>query len=310
MTIWQHVQEFDGKPVVDYQPGMALDPQNHYRLRRGYGDEVQFSDLITQFAAADNVDQVTGLVTGAYDDEMYDQSSDMGVVVEAVVSIAPRLPILSGLFLGDIVVEECEVSWIQQTDVSPIWQAFPRLKTLQLRGGDGLSLGEIVHDQLQSLVIESGGLPREVVNQIAAAKLPELRHLVLFLGSDNYGGDSAVEDVMPFLSGELFPKLTYLGLVNSEFQNEIAWAAADSAIVERLEVLDLSKGELTDEGADALLAKGDRFASLKKLDLSHHFMSNEVMKKFADFPCEVDVSDQQEADVYGDDVYRYIALSE
>lgn len=311
MGFWEFTERFDGKRVVDYTPGMDLDPENlNYRIRREYDSEHDFSQLLSHFAAADNVDQVTGLLTGAYDDEMFDPSNGMGSVVEGVVAIAPRLPSLTGLFIGDIIAEESEISWIQQSDVSPIWQAFPRLRTLQLRGGAGLSLGEVAHDQLKTLIIQAGGLPREVVREVAAARLPELEHLELYLGEPNYGGDSSIEDLQPLLSGDLFPKLKYLGLKNSEFQDGIAKASAQAPIVERLEVLDLSLGNMTDEGANALLAGTDHLGKLKKLNLEHHFVTSEVAAQFSSWPCEVNLQDSQEPHTYGDEVYRFIAISE
>lgn len=309
MTIGENLKEFDGKPVVDFSAGMALDPdKNVYRIRWEYGGEMTFAELFADFVSSDGVERVTGLITGAYSEEMYDEP--MAVVLEAVLGSASQLPNLSGLFLADMTFDEFEISWIQQTDVSPLWTAFPRLRTLGIRGGEGLNLGNVVHDQLQSLTIESGGLGRGVIAQVVDAKLPELTHLEVWTGSDNYGGDSSVDDVRPLMEAERFPKLKYLGLKNSEYQNDIAKAVIDSTILPQLETLDLSMGTLTDEGAEALLAHPDRLAHLQLLDLSHHFLTAEIQTRLTDLPCKVDVSDEQEADVDDDEVYRYIAVAE
>ncbi|MFN8512832.1 MAG: hypothetical protein U0841_09645 [Chloroflexia bacterium] len=68
------------------------------------------------------------------------------------------MPRLTALFFGDIIVEESEISWIEQTDVSPLLAAFPQLEIFGVRGGNGLSFGQLRHDVLQTLIVETGGL--------------------------------------------------------------------------------------------------------------------------------------------------------
>lgn len=311
MTIGENLTTFDGKPVVDFQQGNSLSPEkNAYRLRREYGADYTFGDLVADFLSRDSVEQVTSIVTGAYSDEMYDESESMAGVVEVIVAAADQFPNLSGLFLADLTFEELEISWIQQSDISPVWDAFPRLRTLGVRGGENLSLGTIVHDQLRSLTVQTGGLDTGVIAQVINAKLPELDHLELWLGEDNYGGNSELADILPLIDSSTFPKIKYLGMKNSTYQDDIAKAVIDSSVLAQLDVLDLSMGILTDEGADALLAHGDRLAHLKTLNLSHHFLSPEMVERLSSLACDVDVSDPQEADVDGDEVYRYIAVGE
>jgi hypothetical protein len=76
--------------------------------------------------------------------------------------------------------------WIQQCDVSPLFAAYPRLEHFCVRGADGLSFGALRHDRLKSLIIQSGGLGANVVREVAA-DAPELEHLELWLGDENYG---------------------------------------------------------------------------------------------------------------------------
>jgi hypothetical protein len=164
---------------------------------------------------------------------------------------------------------------------------------------------------LKTLIVQSGGLPARVVRQIARADLPVLEHLEVHLGSQWYGGDTTIEDIIPILSSEKFPKLKYLGLRNSEFTDQIAKAIAQSTILERLEVLDLSWGTIADEGAQALL-DCPHTRKLKKLDLHRHYCSLEMMSKLKELLIEVDVSDPQQPD---DDEReseedRYCAVSE
>jgi hypothetical protein len=213
------------------------------------------------------------------------------------------------LFIGDITYEENELSWIEQTDISPLFAAFPNLEWLGVRGGNGLVLGAPRHEKLKGLVIETGGMPRAVFESVVRAQLPQLEHLELWLGDSNYGAEVGATDLKPLLNGDLFPNLKYLGLRNSEIQDEIAQALHGAPVLKKIRVLDLSLGVLTDKGAQALLDDA-AITKLEKLDLHHHFCSDEMMEKLKALPCEVDVSEQEEGDEDEDVTYRYVAHGE
>jgi hypothetical protein len=306
MGIHQHAEFFIGKPVVDYKAEIGIaDPiDTIYRLSVEYDSETSIIDLLSQFVADANASKVTGLVIGMWDADDSSQS-----VVDLLVNAHQKLSSLSALFLGDIVEEENQISWIQQSDVSPLLTAYPQLEHLQIRGNDGLSFGELKHDRLKTLIVETGGLAVERVREICDSHLPQLEHLELWLGTDDYGGDVAIEDLAPILSGGLFPYLQYLGLRDSYIADRIAIAVANSTILIRIKVLDLSLGNLGDVGAVALLAS-PFIGQLQKLDLHHHYISEALVKDLAKLSIEVDVSDEQEADKDDDEEYRYIAVSE
>ena len=90
----------------------------------------------------------------------------------------------------------------------------------------------------------------------------------------------------------------------------VAAALASAPIGARLEVLDLSRGMLTDVGATALLT-GQPLTPLRKLDLHHHFLSEPVMERIhAELTAagvEVDLEDGGDPE---DEEDRYIAVSE
>jgi hypothetical protein len=240
----------------------------------------------------------------------FSDSTGAEEVVQALVTARKHLPQVKAIFLGDIIYEECEVSWIEQGDVSPLFNAFPELEILEIRGSNGLSLGTLQNaSHLKKLVLQSGGLPARVVREVIGANLPELEILSLFFGSPNYGGNATVEDLAPLLAGERFPKLKHLGLCNSEFADEIAQAVAQAPIMKRIDVLDLSLGTLTDEGAQALL-DSPLVSKLKQLDLHYHYCSEAMMERLQALPIEVDVSDHQQPDVYDGEESRYCAVSE
>jgi hypothetical protein len=301
--ISENLTELAGKPVVDFDPskGIARPHDVIYRVRTEF-DGPNFQELLGTFLADPRVGEVPALVIGLFDSDMAGDSRD---VVRTLVTNRQKLANLRTLFLGDITYEEQEISWIQQSDISSLWEAFPQLEHLQVRGGQDLSLGTIQHPNLRVLILESGGLSATVVRQVASADLPRLEHLELWLGSDNYGGDSNLKDLDPILD-DRFPSLRRLGLRNSQYTDHIAAAIIDSPVIDRIEVLDLSFGILTDVGGAALLAS-PRIARLKKLDLHYHFLSEDMVEAFQELGIEVDLSDSRAGE---DEEDRYIAVSE
>lgn len=268
-----------------------------------YEEGVRMSELIEKLASSADGEKLSILTIGDWG-QAYENSPDS--FLESLISHKDSFPNLTKLFIGDMGFEECEVSWINQTNLSPLLAAFPNLQSLSIKGSQELSLQPLVHEKLQELVIICGGLPKSVLEEITSAKLPELKKLELYLGVDDYGFDGGIEDVMPLLQGDLFPKLTYLGLKDSEIQDEIAIAIADAPILDQLEILDLSYGTLSDEGGKALLAS-ERVKKLKHLNLSYHYMSDELLLRWKQTGLSVDVTDQQETD---EDDWRYPFLTE
>jgi hypothetical protein len=309
MAIYEHMRDLLGKPVVDWPPVSSRLPKGVvYRVALSYDqaeEGLRWTDVFADFLDRTDLDQTTGLVVGAWSFEM---DTDSSHVVEALVSASDLLPNLEALFVGDIVSEECEISWIVQSDVTPLLNAYPGLTYLGVRGGNGLELSGLRHDRLTALVVESGGLGGRVVRDIVAAQLPALRHLELWLGTPDYGGTATVDDLAPLLAGDIFPALTYLGLRDSEIADQIAVAVADAPILKRIEVLDLSLGTLGDEGAAALLSSQVP-ARLHWLDLHHHFCSDEMVEKLLESG-RVDVRDQLATEKYQGDEWRYVAVGE
>ena len=312
--IYEYITNFAGKPVKDWEAQSGIqDPEGAcYALRLSYEEAeegLRWTDKFAAFLDAPSSNQVSGIVIGDWGLLSSAMDETSAPVVEAMVAARDRLPKLRYIFFGDIIGEECEISWIRQSDVSPLFTAYPQLEHFCVRGAEGLSLGSLKHGRLKSLIIQSGGLGANVVREVAAADLPELEHLELWLGEENYGGDATVADLAPILDSGLFPKLNYLGLRDSQIADQIARAVATAPVVERIRVLDLSLGALTDEGAAALWGS-PAIARLEKLDVHHHFCSEEMTAKLQSLGVEVDASEREEPDVYGDEVLRYVAVGE
>jgi hypothetical protein len=308
MTIDANLETFAGLPVHTFAPGGGelADPATHaIRVALDwdeYNDGVTLVDRLGELLALEAAARIHALVLGAWD---FESSTSADELVGFLAANAGRLPALTDLFFGDITFEEQEISWIKQGDVTPLFTAFPRLRTLRVRGMDGLKLGPVRHEHLEELAFETGGLPVHVLRSVAAAKLPRLRHLELWLGTDDYGWNGSVEDLAPFLAGDRFPALRYLGLKDSEIQDQVAAAVAASPVLETLETLDLSMGVLGEEGARALLA-APGLGKLRKLDIHHHYVPAELVAELRKVVPEVDASEPQEEDQYG----RYVAVSE
>jgi hypothetical protein len=87
-----------------------------------------------------------------------------------------------------------------------------------------------------------------------------------------------------------------LSLFRLPIANDIAAVVVNSPIVERVETLDLSMGNLDDEGARSLLGLASR-SNLKRLDISHHYASQKSVDTLAKtLPCKVVAEDRQDPD--------------
>lgn len=313
MALYEHEQESFGKPVKDWRPGVPLDDPSGTAYRLGLEfDEAEAGAVwearLSEFLSLPGSSSVTSIVVGVWGDTS-GPLSDSSSVVNTLSQASSKLPALRELFIGDIISEEFEISWIEQSDMSPLFVAYPELEHFRVRGGNRLQFGPLKHSRLRSLVVESGGLDVSVVRDITSSSLPELDHLELWLGDEGYGANAELVDLAPILSGKLFPKLRYLGLRDSVLSDAIAAAVAHSPLLERLRVLDLSLGTLSDAGAAALLASPE-IKNLEFLDLHHHYCSDGMVSKLTGLGIKVDTGDKQEPDVYDGESTRYVAVGE
>lgn len=312
-----HLQELHGLPAFDFpEPGadgklpaadavawrLSVDPYG--------GSEEAFDQLWGRFLDAVDPSGVRAVVVGQWG-EPYD--NDSSGVVKHLVDARDRLTSLRAVFLGDLEPEEAEISWIEQSDVTPVLDAYPLLEELGIRGGTKLRFPAVRHAHLRTLSFEAGGLPGEVVRGVAASDLPALEYLEMWLGVADYGGDATVADLAPILAGGRLPALHHLGLCNSEIQDEIAAAVASAPLVAQLKSLDLSLGVLTDTGAEALLG-GQPLTHLTWLDLRHNFFSEPVAERLraALEPSGVEVDLSERGEEWDDDgtLHRFTAVAE
>ena len=202
-----------------------------------------------------------------------------------------------------------QISWHHTGNLTKLWKGVPNLKTLEIETGE-FDVGKMVAPNLERAIFITGGLSKSCGKNIANAVMPKIRHLEVYYGDDNYGGDCTIKDVRPLLDRTDLQHLEYLGLKNAMFANEIAKHVGGAKIVKRLKTLDLSLGTMTDEGAHALAASKDQLKHLEVLDLTHNYLTKDGIKAVQGICPKVITKDQQEADADGDETYYYVAVAE
>ena len=310
MSIGSNLSTFCGKKVVDFDITKSVRNLKKlvYRLRTDYDTGADgMPKLLDAFAKTRLAPNVQELIIGLWDGDSDYESNQF--LIEKLVALKDTFKQLKALFIGDITYSESEISWIKQSDISPIFSAYPNLEHFQVRGSENLSLGSLALPRLKTLIVETGGLPKNVIQEISNAQLPDLEHLEVWLGSDQYGFNSTIEDLETLISGSKFPKLKYLGLKNSILQDEIALKIINSPVLDRIEILDLSMGTLTDIGAQALL-DSPKVRNLKLLNLNHHYMSDEMMSKMKASGIQVSIEDREDGYEYDGEISRYVEVGE
>jgi uncharacterized protein (TIGR02996 family) len=290
-------EQGEGPPAVAYRVDQEVS-----------GDDEDIVPRLESFLADPAVGLVQALVIGWWGLDASD--ADSRGVVDALIATRDRLTSLRALFLGDITRQDNQISWINQSDLTGLLAAFPNLEHFRARGGAGLILDTFQHDHLESLGLEASNLPREVVRAVGASNLPALEYLELWLGTHSSGGNTEVGDLEGIFQAKRLPSLRYLGLRNCEIIDDVVCALAKAPVLERLCVLDLSLGNLSDRGVEALLA-APALARLEMLDIRHHYVSSALVASLRALGIHVDDGDRQEVDDPDDaSAHRYIAHTE
>lgn len=235
---------------------------------------------------------------------------DCQALLDGIVEHAEQFSHIQRLFVGDMGYEECEVSWIMQGNYSKLWAALPNLKALTIKGSMELDLGEVCHEGLEELTIICGGLGSDVIRSIQNAKLPNLKKLLLYIGIDEYGFDGDADTVKELLEKADFPKLTYLGITDSEIQDDLTQVVLNSKFMAQIETLDLSLGTLTDKGGELLFEAIPKWPNIKKLDVHYNYLSMEMADRLGSLPITVDTSEMEEPDTYDGTIYMNAMLTE
>ncbi|MBL4658966.1 MAG: STM4015 family protein [Alcanivoracaceae bacterium] len=307
--IQEKIKTYNGKEIIRYEQGMSIDSNLGYIIYLDYdeGNDSTITNHLKDIIDNNHVDNLNTLIIGCWAEPFEDSCQN---IIDFMIDKKDYFQKLEAFFCGDMESEECEISWIIQANYEGYLACFPNLKHFGVRGGTELQLGVINHTNLKSLVLEAGGLSKEVVNSVMTANLPELETLHLWLGTDEYGGNSEINQFHKLLFGTQFPHLKHLGLMDCDYVDEIALTLKDAVILDRIETLDLSMGTLSDDGAQELFFN-DNLKKLKHLNLRYHFLSDECMHKLkAKFGQLVNLVDQGEVDEYDGEIYRYVEVAE
>ena len=283
--------------------------KKYYHEYEDYEDGKTAETMVGEILADPEFQNIDKLIIGDWGGAYEDSCQ---AVIDAIADNADKFSHITSLFVGDMDYEECEISWIMQGDYSRIWEAMPQLKEITVKGSTDLKLGKIKHSNLESLTIICGGLGSDVIKEIEEAELPELKKLLLYIGSDNYGFDGDADTVRSLLANSDFPELEYLGIADSEIQDELTAVVLDCKYIDSITTLDLSCGTITDKGGELLLKKLPGLKNLKKLDLSYNYLSDEMKEKLtAAAPAvEMDLSDSQEADEWDGELWYNAMVTE
>jgi uncharacterized protein (TIGR02996 family) len=201
-----------------------------------------------------------------------------------------------------------QTSWTDLGDLSKLYPHLEKLEELCIHVGK-MKLGTIRLPSLRHFEVKTGGFSKGNMKSVLGATWPKLETLILFFGDDNYGGDCTVDDVRPLLDGASVPNVTYLGLCNAMFQDDIAQAIVGAKVTKRLKALDLSSGTMGDAGAQALLDGAKELTHLEKLDVSENYLSDEMVEKLrAVFGNRLDAIDQGDQNEDPED--RYVQVAE
>lgn len=312
MAISEHKTAYAHYTVEQWNDGPIANPAvTAYRIATDYDTRETWADLFGRFAEKPNAHDVEAVIVGA----TWGRRDTLGLeeVVETLVLYHGLLPNLRALFIGDITYDENEISWINQADLSPLFLAYPRLEHFGSRGSNGLRFGRLQHDHLRSFQLESGGTAAFIVNDLAKAHLPALTDFELWTGDIRYGWTGTLDDLRPFIMGDAFPHLTRLAICNCELADAVAELLVTSPLYPRLHEVDLSRGTLTNRGAQALL-DSPITAGLKRLTIRHHFVSQEMVDALEGLSAKglfVDMdAPQKPYDWTDEDEGRYVAVGE
>jgi uncharacterized protein (TIGR02996 family) len=278
-----------------------------YRVRLSHDS---YHDGEWKGQCADVLDKVLSHPSGRYVVEFSFLSNgdpnedDLQDIIDVLGKKAP--PTTRKITFGDNIDQ---ISWHHTGKLNNLWKGVPNLRVLEMETGS-FEVGKIAAPQLERAIFITGGLTASCGKGIATAAMPKIKHLEIYYGTEDYGGDCSVKEVLPLLQRTDLPKLEYLGLKNSTFANDIARAVVGSNVIKQVKTLDLSLGTMTDEGARALADGKASLAHLECLDLTRNYLTKDGIKLVKSICPKVITADQEEPDGDGDDAYYYVAITE
>ncbi len=195
---------------------------------------------------------------------------DNTLMSDLIVRAGPTPP-LRRLVLADFdhsKIDNIDISRAPLGDLTGLGEKYPRLEQVELKGTGDVVLGELSLPNARKFALRTSSLTRATLASILDAPWPELVELELWIGTEEYGCDVEPSDLDPLFSGNRFPKLRALRLMNAMFTDELCARITAWPHARRLETLDLSLGTMSDVGAALLVGARDRLAGLRTLNVA------------------------------------------
>jgi uncharacterized protein (TIGR02996 family) len=168
---------------------------------------------------------------------------------------------LRRLALGDLGATGRREPACRLGELDRLGSALPGLASLQVSAAR-VSLGALPMPGLRALEVREAGA--SCVGAVASQVWPRLERLALWFGGESGVG---VADMGPILDGTAVPALRHLALRGAGFGDALCRELVASRVLSQLEVLDLSYGSVSEDGAVALLGARDRLSTLRQLEL-------------------------------------------
>jgi uncharacterized protein (TIGR02996 family) len=265
--------------------------------------DLDFGEVVRSLSQISHYDFIREIAVGGFsDDDDFEPSWDH--VIQAFEEVGVPTNLASLTF-------DCGGYWdISSTNLGrlgPLCPALSRLKHLRIRMG-AMDLSAISLPHLESLTIVTGGLTEQNLRDIAEAEWPSLTKLSLCVGQGpgDYGCDVTRPGLLRFLRSVKVPRVTHLGVLNSNFADDVPGALAGTRLLPQLKVLDLSLGTFSDDGARAILERRGEFAHLEELIVNHHYVSPAVAGELATLGPAVTLGGAEDPN----EEYRYCVVSE
>lgn len=290
---WQSFSTLQKWRFESFNPQVGIvDP-----LNTAYTVNLEYLKLLLQDPKVTEVEALICQISNLYYSYSSGENKTFYQFVDTIIDADKKLTNLKALLIGDGEEDIYCRSHVPLGDISLILDTYPNLEVLTLRGDcQDLECASLSHTHLKTLVIETAGISNRAIDQICAIHLPALKYFEFWLG-EKYSQDwISIDKLLPVLHSNSLPNLSYLGLRGSHNSNEIAFAVVQSPIIERIAVLDLSIGTLTDEGAQALF-DCPAVNWLHTLDISRNNLSSNMIQQLSQLNCRV-IAEPQDSDRY------------
>lgn len=279
-----HATTFANRKVIEFDPKIGIHDTVDiaYALRVSSGTYTENLEKLQIFLQNSLINQVEALVFGTWYTNFLD-------IVDLLLDAQDKLTNLKALFIGDVNRSKLYLAPVFYNNISYILLAYPQLKILKFRCNNcycyykdllSITFSPIKHENLKVVIIESNTIGNDLLYDFCQLELPALEYLELWLGNNRY---SQYDDIVHLNEliitfSKRFPKLKYLGLHNHQNSKGLAFAIANSPIVENLVELDLSVGDINDYGVEALF-NCPAIRQLDTLDISYNYINDKMIEK-------------------------------